>query len=157
MQTNEPINRIDAYRMVRRRSAEAGFKTKLGCHVFRATGITAYLEAGGALEKPRPWRRTKARTRPSSTPIAYAIAMAVDGAAGLALGSLFDRIGSWAMILATVISAAAAPLVFLGGFTEAVLGMVCWGIFRQARMRKECGPITDPQLHHQCLESFARY
>jgi hypothetical protein len=29
--------------------------------------------------------------------------------------------------------------------------------FRQARMRKECGPITDPQLHHQCLESFARY
>ena len=29
--------------------------------------------------------------------------------------------------------------------------------FRQARMSKECGPITDPQLHHQCLESFARY
>jgi hypothetical protein len=29
--------------------------------------------------------------------------------------------------------------------------------FRQARMGKECGPITDPQLHHQCLESFARY
>ena len=24
---------------------------KLGCHVFRATGITAYLEAGGTLEK----------------------------------------------------------------------------------------------------------
>jgi hypothetical protein len=23
--------------------------------------------------------------------------------------------------------------------------------FRQARMRKECGPITDPQLHQQCL------
>ena len=61
-------------------------------------------------------------------PIAYAIAMAVDGAAGLALGSLFDRIGLRAMILATVISAAAAPLVFLGGFAEAVLGMVCWGI-----------------------------
>jgi hypothetical protein len=27
-----------------------GFKIKLGCHVFRATGITAYLEAGGTLE-----------------------------------------------------------------------------------------------------------
>jgi site-specific recombinase XerD len=37
-------------RMVRRRTAEAGFKVKLGCHVFRATGITAYLEAGGTLE-----------------------------------------------------------------------------------------------------------
>lgn len=61
-------------------------------------------------------------------PIAYAIAMAVDGAAGLVLGSLFDRIGLRAMILATVISAAAAPLVFLGGFVPAVLGMVCWGV-----------------------------
>jgi MFS family permease len=61
-------------------------------------------------------------------PIAYAIAMAVDGAAGLVLGSLFDRIGLRAMILATVISATAAPLVFLGGFAPAVLGMVCWGI-----------------------------
>ena len=29
--------------------------------------------------------------------------------------------------------------------------------FRQARMRKECGPITDPQLHRQCLDSLARY
>ena len=39
-----------AYQMIRRRAAEAGFKIKLGCHVFRATGITAYLEKGGTLE-----------------------------------------------------------------------------------------------------------
>ena len=26
--------------------------------------------------------------------------------------------------------------------------------FRQARMRKECGPITDPELRQQCLASF---
>jgi hypothetical protein len=26
--------------------------------------------------------------------------------------------------------------------------------FRQARMQKECGPITDPQLHADCLASF---
>jgi site-specific recombinase XerC len=44
------MNRVDAYRMIRRRTAEAGFKVKLGCHVFRATGITACLEAGGTLE-----------------------------------------------------------------------------------------------------------
>src|SRR5277367_1887568 len=50
MLTDKPMNRIDAYRMIRRRTAEAGFKQKLGCHVFRATGITAYLEAGGTLE-----------------------------------------------------------------------------------------------------------
>jgi hypothetical protein len=28
--------------------------------------------------------------------------------------------------------------------------------FRQARMRKECGPITDAQLHQNCLASFAQ-
>jgi site-specific recombinase XerC len=33
-----------------RRTAEAGLKRKLGCQVFCATGITAYLEAGGTLE-----------------------------------------------------------------------------------------------------------
>jgi integrase len=48
--TDKPMNRVDAYRMVRRRTADAGFKIKLGCHVFRATGITAYLEANGTLE-----------------------------------------------------------------------------------------------------------
>ena len=30
-----------------------GFEGKLGCHVFRATGITACLEGGGTLEKVR--------------------------------------------------------------------------------------------------------
>ena len=48
--TDLPLNRIDAYRMIRRRTAEAGLKGRLGCHTFRATGITAYLEAGGSLE-----------------------------------------------------------------------------------------------------------
>jgi site-specific recombinase XerD len=48
--TDPPMHRVDAYQMVRRRTAEAGLNGKLGCHVFRATGITAYLEAGGTLE-----------------------------------------------------------------------------------------------------------
>ena len=26
--------------------------------------------------------------------------------------------------------------------------------FRQARIKKECGPITDPQLHQGCVASF---
>jgi hypothetical protein len=29
--------------------------------------------------------------------------------------------------------------------------------FRHARMRKECGPIGDPQLRDQCLASFDQY
>ena len=41
MLTERPMHRVDAYEMVRRRTAEAGFKGKLGCRVFRGTGITA--------------------------------------------------------------------------------------------------------------------
>jgi len=48
--TDNAMHRVDAYQMIRRRTAEAGFKIKLGCHVFRAPGITAYLEKGGTLE-----------------------------------------------------------------------------------------------------------
>jgi integrase len=48
--SDRPMHRIDPYQMVRSRTAEAGLKGKLGCHVFRATGITTYLEAGGTLE-----------------------------------------------------------------------------------------------------------
>ena len=29
--------------------------------------------------------------------------------------------------------------------------------FRMARMRKECGPISDPQLHAQCMGSFDQF
>jgi hypothetical protein len=39
-----------AWRMIQRRAAELGTRARIGCHTFRATGITAYLEAGGTLE-----------------------------------------------------------------------------------------------------------
>lgn len=42
--------RVDVYRMVRRRARDAGIQTTIGCHSFRATGITAYLKNGGRLE-----------------------------------------------------------------------------------------------------------
>ncbi|OWK38957.1 tyrosine-type recombinase/integrase [Fimbriiglobus ruber] len=49
--TVKRMTRRDVYRMVRRRATEAGIETKIGCHTFRATGITNYLENGGTLEK----------------------------------------------------------------------------------------------------------
>jgi MFS family permease len=89
----------------------------------------AFIAAGYADFALIAYHFGKAAVMPAMwIPLVYAIAMGVDGTAGLVLGSLFDRIGLRAMILATVISAAAAPLVFLGGFAFAVLGMVCWGI-----------------------------
>ena len=46
----ESMTQPDAWRMIRRRARKASIKTKIGCHTFRATGITAYLENGGTLE-----------------------------------------------------------------------------------------------------------
>ncbi len=48
--TENPVNRVDAWRMIQRRAADLGTRVRIGCHTFRATGITAYLEAGGMLE-----------------------------------------------------------------------------------------------------------
>jgi len=61
-------------------------------------------------------------------PILYAVAMGVDAIAALVFGRLFDRFGLSTMILVVVLSAFFAPLVFFGGFSLAVLGMVLWGI-----------------------------
>ena len=44
------MTRQDARRMIVRRALQAGIITKLGCHTFRATGITVYLLNGGLLE-----------------------------------------------------------------------------------------------------------
>ncbi len=44
------LRQEDAWGMIRRRAAAAGIATPVGCHSFRATGITAYLMNGGTLE-----------------------------------------------------------------------------------------------------------
>jgi site-specific recombinase XerD len=48
--SDQPMTQPDAWRMIRRRAAAAGIAAPIGCHTFRATGITAYLSNGGALE-----------------------------------------------------------------------------------------------------------
>jgi len=49
--TARPMAQPDVWRMIRKRARQAGLKTLIGCHSFRATGITNYLENGGTLEK----------------------------------------------------------------------------------------------------------
>lgn len=48
--TDRPMSQPDAFRMIRRRAAQAGIWTQVGNHSFRATGITEYLKNGGKLE-----------------------------------------------------------------------------------------------------------
>jgi integrase/recombinase XerD len=48
--SDHAMSRTDALRMIKRRAREAGLPDRVCCHTFRATGITAYIEAGGTLE-----------------------------------------------------------------------------------------------------------
>ncbi len=48
--SEHPMSQSDAWLMIRRRAIAAGIHAQIGNHTFRATGITAYLANGGALE-----------------------------------------------------------------------------------------------------------
>jgi len=49
--THNHMRTADVWRMIRRRIKQTDIRTKAGCHSFRATGITCYLENKGTLEK----------------------------------------------------------------------------------------------------------
>lgn len=60
--------------------------------------------------------------------IFYAVAMAVSGGGSLLFGRLFDHFGFSILTGLTVLSAAFAPLVFLGGFWAGLIGAAIWGL-----------------------------
>src|SRR5437763_3879701 len=67
------MNQSDAWCMIRRRAAAAGIAAEIGCHTFRATGITAYLANGGARqpahdEALRPYQGTAHARRGGAHP-----------------------------------------------------------------------------------------
>ena len=84
--TDNPMNRRDVLRMIKRRAKAAGLPYSTCCHTFRATGITAYLENGGTIENARRSPRMRVRELPSST-IAPAMSFTLDEV---------ERIGIWA-------------------------------------------------------------
>ena len=62
-------------------------------------------------------------------PLLYAGAMLTDAVAALVFGWLFDRHGTRALILSTLLSAPFAALVFLGhGYASMLLGVALWGV-----------------------------
>ncbi len=48
--SGNPMAQGDVFRMIGRRAEAASIRTRIGCHSFRATGITEYLRNGGRLE-----------------------------------------------------------------------------------------------------------
>src|SRR5205807_9797260 len=61
-------------------------------------------------------------------PVFYAVAMGVSGMGSLVFGRLFDRVGIAVLVPLTLLSALFAPLVFLGGFWAALIGVALWGL-----------------------------
>jgi integrase len=71
--TTRPLRRDIALAMVKRRAVAAGLSERICCHTFRTTGITAYLENGGTIEKAQ---QIAAHVSPKTT-------------------KLYDRTGDW--------------------------------------------------------------
>ncbi len=92
-------------------------------------GAAACIAAGYADFPLIAYHFEKAAIVPGAwIPVLYAVAMGADALAALILGWLFDRIGLRTMLGATVLSALAPPLAFLGGAEAAVVAMLLWGI-----------------------------
>ncbi len=86
---------------------------------------------------------------PALIPIFYAVAMGVDALAALLFGKLFDKVGIPIMILVAILSALFAPLVFLGGFYLAFLGMILWGVSmgsQESIMRSSVAVMTSVKI-----------
>lgn len=108
-------------------------------HLPQATGLSRafwiYLVAGMLIAAGfadfslAAFHFRQAAVMPQSViPVFYSLAMATGAIAALVLGRLFDRLGRPILFWAFLVSAAFAPLVFLGGFTAALLGVIAWGI-----------------------------
>src|SRR5213596_3156753 len=94
---------------------------------YRAAGVL--IAAGFADFALIGFHFHKANTVPANMiPVFYAVAMAGSALASIPLGRLFDRFGPNVTLFAFLISAAAAPFVFLGTSVFALIGMVFWGI-----------------------------
>jgi MFS family permease len=61
-------------------------------------------------------------------PLLYSVAWGASGISAFLFGRLFDHNGYMVLILVIMISALFAPLVFLGNFYQAIIGMILWGI-----------------------------
>src|SRR6266536_1789966 len=113
-------------------------------HTFATTNLTCtywiYLAAGSLIAAGFAdfaligFHFHKANTVPANMiPVFYAVAMASSALASIPLGRLFDTFGPNISLFAFLISAAAAPFVFLGTSVPALIGMIFWGIGMDAQ------------------------
>ena len=65
--TGRALNRYNAWAAIRKRAKAAGFLTPVGCHTWRATGITIYLENDGRLEHAQQMAGHESPRKPNFT------------------------------------------------------------------------------------------
>ena len=61
-------------------------------------------------------------------PLFLSISTGMGVVASLILGRLYDRTGLPVVLVAVILSSLFSPLVFLGGFSAALIGMLLWGV-----------------------------
>lgn len=79
-------------------------------------------------------------------PLAYALAMGINGLVAPLLGFLFDRFGVSVILALTFISLWFAPLVFFGHLTLEIIGLMLWSIGisgQQTMMRALIGKMIN--------------
>ena len=93
------------------------------------TGAGALIAAGFADFSLIAFHFQKASIVPQQDiPLVYAVAMGAGALSNLLFGRLFDRIGFPIVFIAFLVGAMFGPMVFLGQFWLASLGMAVWGI-----------------------------
>jgi predicted MFS family arabinose efflux permease len=112
--------------------------------------VGAVLVAAGFADFPLiAYHFAQASVVPTDTiPVFYAVAMGVSGTGSLVFGRLYDRFGFWVLIVLTLIGALFAPLVFLGGFWAALIGMAIWGLgmgVHESIIPAAVAPMVAPQ------------
>ena len=115
--------------------------------------------AAGYVDFPLIAYHFKARALMSDSviPVFYAVAMATDAIAALIFGKLYDKTGIKTLLLAVLLSAFFAPMVFLGGFNWALAGMVLWGIGMGAQesiLKAEIAEMVSPERRGTAFGTF---
>ncbi|HOJ99581.1 MAG TPA: MFS transporter [Termitinemataceae bacterium] len=115
-----------------------------------AMGITDFPLIGLHLKKTNGFVE-------EAIPLLYAGAMAVDAAAAIVFGFLYDRFGLKALLGLFVVEVFTAPLIFMGNIPLILAGMVLWGISvgtQESILRAAIGDWVDESVRGRAYGLF---
>lgn len=95
---------------------------------------------------------------PAAVPLVYALAMATDAVAALAVGRLFDRYGLRVLAALPVLAAAGTALAFTATLPAVLTGAALWGAamgVQESTMRAEVADLVAPARRATAYGIFA--